>query len=392
MVSGLILGMSALALSVLSTVPSSAQRYGPNVERGLVYGTAETFDGRIDTLRLDLFKPVGGGPRRPLIVWVHGGGFSSGRRTDMDLAAEAFARNGYVCASISYRLGFQRPPGLDYPFSKDTTEVIRATFRAVQDLYGAMRFLAGRADADSIDVDRCIVGGASAGAITALHAAFTDEDERPAVTLPLGPGQGTLNTEYPLPKIIAVVSLLGAIDDTTWIDADERIAVYQYHQQGDPIVGCGRARGLHGMPFGIGDNYPVLFGSCAIEEHLQRQRGAATDRRTWIVQGTDHDLHDMSAVFADVRTFLAGLSTSSFVEPQHGTDDLLVVSPNPANSSISIRHAQTMHRVRISDATGKVVFDHAVNAPDVQISVASFPHGLYTVIVDGIRRLVMIGH
>lgn len=404
----LIVGLLLFVVPYGTMQQAVAQRYGPNVQRGLVYGTAETFDGRIDTLRLDLFKPPGGSLRRPLLVWVHGGGFSSGRRQEMDLAAEMFTYSGYVCASISYRLGFHRPAGLDYPFAYDSAEVIRATMRAVQDLQGALRFLAGRAEMDSIDVSRCVIGGASAGAITALHVAFADEDERPALTRmapdvviagrptvkrgDLGPSVGTLNTQHPMPTVIAVVSLLGAIDDTSWIDADERIPVYQYHQQGDPVVGCSRARGLWGLPFGISDNYPVLFGSCVIDAHLQRLHGATVDRRTWIVNGVDHDLHDRVAVFADVRSFLDGISTSTYVEPDRRADDGLVISPNPANGSLTIRSQHTMRRVVIADQRGKVYFDHAVDAADMQINVGHFPQGLYAVTVDGQQRLVLIGH
>ena len=59
------------------------------------------------TLQLDVYRPVGDAvAQRPLVVFVHGGGFSGGSRTSPEIVDEAntLARQGYVTASISYRL------------------------------------------------------------------------------------------------------------------------------------------------------------------------------------------------------------------------------------------------------------------------------------------------
>ncbi|HEX5175906.1 MAG TPA: alpha/beta hydrolase, partial [Chthoniobacteraceae bacterium] len=59
---------------------------------------------RIDgtSLKLDLHLPASGPPRTPLIVWVHGGAWRSGSKSEMPLRALVAA--GYPIASIDYRL------------------------------------------------------------------------------------------------------------------------------------------------------------------------------------------------------------------------------------------------------------------------------------------------
>src|SRR5688572_11393186 len=80
----------------------------------------------------------------PLLVWIHGGGWSGGSKTQMPYLSQ-LAR-GYVLASIEYR------------FSQ------KAKFPAqIQDCQAAIRFLRANAKKYNIDADRIGVGGGSAG-------------------------------------------------------------------------------------------------------------------------------------------------------------------------------------------------------------------------------------
>ena len=56
----------------------------------------------------DLYRPKDdSAARRPLMIWMHGGGFKFGSKDAKGtrLWCETFARRGYVCAAIDYRLG-----------------------------------------------------------------------------------------------------------------------------------------------------------------------------------------------------------------------------------------------------------------------------------------------
>jgi para-nitrobenzyl esterase len=62
-----------------------------------------------DCLVLNVWTPRLDGPRRPVMVWIHGGGFRSGSG---NIAGEALAKEGVVVVSMNFRLG---PLGLIHP-------------------------------------------------------------------------------------------------------------------------------------------------------------------------------------------------------------------------------------------------------------------------------------
>ena len=127
-------------------------------------------------LRLDIYEPAGDSlAARPLMVWVHGGGFYRGGKTDewMTALAEHFARCGFVCASIEYRLLLGGPKDWLKP-----EDLRRAAGVAVEDARAALCHLVGHAKSYRLDPAEVILGGGSAGAFVALQAAAGGEDRR----------------------------------------------------------------------------------------------------------------------------------------------------------------------------------------------------------------------
>jgi para-nitrobenzyl esterase len=57
-----------------------------------------------DCLSLDVWTPAADGARRPVMVWVHGGGFRSGSGGCPLYDAGTFVRDGIVVVTINYRL------------------------------------------------------------------------------------------------------------------------------------------------------------------------------------------------------------------------------------------------------------------------------------------------
>lgn len=58
-----------------------------------------------DCLYLNVVTPGCDSERRPVMVWIHGGGFTSGAPSSQLYGGERLARRGVVVVSISYRLG-----------------------------------------------------------------------------------------------------------------------------------------------------------------------------------------------------------------------------------------------------------------------------------------------
>lgn len=122
---------------------------------------------------LDLHLPVRGfkGPR-PVIVAIHGGGWSIGDKANagfVEPKTSWFNRNGYLVASINYRLS----PAVRHPSH-------------VEDVCRAIAWLQENVDAHGGDPDRLILLGHSAGAHLAALAAVDHERLRAAGADPAG--------------------------------------------------------------------------------------------------------------------------------------------------------------------------------------------------------------
>lgn len=115
-----------------------ANSAGADVRNDILYADV---DGH--KLRLDLYLP-NSGKGAPLIVWVHGGAWRSGSKSDMPLAP--LVEHGYAIASVEYRL----------------TPVARFPAQ-VHDLKAAIRFLRSKASEWGYRADRIAIAGASAG-------------------------------------------------------------------------------------------------------------------------------------------------------------------------------------------------------------------------------------
>lgn len=148
------------------------------IATNIQYGTALDFQGNQDTLLLDLYYPnltIDTAAKRPFIMLLHGGGFSSGGKQIGDIRDLCIhlTLRGFVCASIGYRLGHDFSEYGQY----------KARYRAIQDGHAAMRFVVNNANAVRIDTSWLFVGGQSAGALTALGVVYADPFELDSISL-----------------------------------------------------------------------------------------------------------------------------------------------------------------------------------------------------------------
>ncbi|WP_062060655.1 alpha/beta hydrolase [Cellvibrio sp. OA-2007] len=109
-------------------------------------------------LQLDLYLPKSASShKKPGIVFVHGGGWRAGYRTNFTPMAIAMAEHGYVAATISYRLS----PEARYP-------------AAIHDVKAAIRWLRKNAKKYGVNPDQIAVGGGSAGGQIASLTGMTN--------------------------------------------------------------------------------------------------------------------------------------------------------------------------------------------------------------------------
>ena len=87
-----------------------ALEYGPTCPAGPYPDALEALlvEPRIpgeECLNLNVWTPAIDGELRPVLVWIHGGGFTNGSGAVSTYDGTRFARDGVVCVSINYRLG-----------------------------------------------------------------------------------------------------------------------------------------------------------------------------------------------------------------------------------------------------------------------------------------------
>lgn len=113
------------------------------------------------SLKLDVLSPPKLTALQPLLVMIHGGGFTAGDKDAWNAEAITYARAGYVCATINYRLtkqGAEPPPELRQ----------MAVEHALEDIQNAIRYLKMNANSIHVDTSRMVVFGGSAGGVLAL--------------------------------------------------------------------------------------------------------------------------------------------------------------------------------------------------------------------------------
>ena len=136
----------------------------PNGVTGLADVTYSVIPG-FRPLVLDLYQPSGDTPK-PLILFIHGGGWvggntrHSGALENFPLAIADLAAEGFVVASVEYRLSSEAP----FP-------------AALQDVRAALRYLKENAGKYRIARDKVAVWGGSAGGQLAALAAASCGDQ-----------------------------------------------------------------------------------------------------------------------------------------------------------------------------------------------------------------------
>ena len=271
-------------LLLVLTLPTSAQdcstegRYSANIflpptvtkTSNIVYGhnTVSRYSVGVDSigkkdLLLDVYEPTGdAAANRPLVILAFGGAFISGDRSEMELLAREFAQKGYVAAAIDYRIVTNPldqallgpPPISTTPAVRKRAIINDVIVKASNDIRAAIRFFkygAANGNPYKIDPAKIFIGGASAGSIAALHAAYidTEDDIRlPTLKTAVAENGGVEgNTELPGNPLIGkytsgglagVINIAGALLDLDIMDANDP-AVYSAHGNNDQVVPFG---------------------------------------------------------------------------------------------------------------------------------------------------------
>lgn len=141
------------------------------------------------SLKLDIYHLKTLNQPAPALIFIHGGGWRSGKRSDYLPYLIDFAKEGYVTVTVSYRLQKEAK----FP-------------AAIQDVRCAIKWIRANANKYFIDPEKIVVIGGSAGGHLSLMAGYAANDPY---------FDGDCEYDSVDSRVQAVVNLYGPVDLTT---------------------------------------------------------------------------------------------------------------------------------------------------------------------------------
>ncbi len=422
-------------LTAFAQLPYTQNNYAYDSLINVVYGVDVRYNGEQDTLEMDIYKPIGDGNcLRPIMVMVHGGAWFSGSKQDqnMVLLSRELARKGWVVANINWRLGTHKASNYNMyalcntsisapcGYICDSSEVIRANYRGMQDAKGAIRFMKSRHLIDSTDIDNVFITGESAGGFVALAVAFMDQASEkpidcgaianaptPSANLnpyacnsqpgylqrpDLGSIDGSLHIGTYNAKIKGVANFYGGLFNFSLFQQQtDTPAVYLFHQGSDVIVNYTYGQGLGRLSWECYAQtnlcqsyffYPYGHGGESIRQYFVSLGGNAPTYQADIIYNysylnncgsNGHAIDNwITRLQAEVNLFAPIIAASGnnpttncqtigFPEPQ--ASFAFRVYPNPAQGQAMLQFSAYLNNpiIRIYNAQGQVLQEEKVS-------------------------------
>ena len=223
------------------------------------------------SLKLDVYCPDTNSTDRPVLMFIHGGGFTGGIKHKPEIVemGKYYASRGWVYVSIDYRTteelgsveGMSQQQILEYyrgiapqewveraleggESEKEIQQAV-AMYAAQRDSKAALRWVVANADTYNIDTNEIAVGGASAGAITTMALGITDiGDFRDEIPLADDPTLSTtnLNETYEVQSLVyfwgsnVKIELYNSVYEVDRYDGDDP-ELFMAHGDGhDPVT------------------------------------------------------------------------------------------------------------------------------------------------------------
>jgi hypothetical protein len=357
------------------------------------YGSAKPNLGIEKQLFMDIIEPKGDTlSKRPVIVLAFGGGFVGGERSLMLPLCEFFAKKGYVCATIDYRLWDFFANGFKGP---DSIGIAQIGTQAMQDMKAAVRYL--RKDAVTtntyrIDSDNFIVGGISAGAITAMLVAHLDSTDviadfyRTTVN-EQGGFEGTSGSSGYSSVVKGVLNMSGGLYRKEIIDKNDPPFI-SYHGTADKTV-----------PYGFGINVYNFYNDGSSTCFAQAKTLGIPSVLYTVKNGGHTDIYT-NAYLSDFANFQAAVTlftkqvvcgdpiTTATLSPTTEIDESkILIYPNPSFDVVTVDLSKNTEggqfAVSVLDITGRIVFrEKNIQNNVVVLNKSQIGQGLFFVKIE----------
>lgn len=332
----------------------------------------------VHNLKLDIYQAVGDTEtNRPLIILAHGGSFIAGIRTNPSMVSlgNAFAKRGYVVASISYRL-------MNVFDLWSSSSTMNGVAKSLSDGRAAIRYFRKTVDEGNIyniDTNQIFFGGNSSGAIIAIHAAFMQEEDitDPELLNALsnnGGIEGDSGNEGYSSEIRGAISLAGAIADIHFInESDFNKVLISCHGDEDITVPyfCGEP---------LSGSVPIeLCGGGAMLAHTEAI--GFTNHQHLLFQGAGHVPWEYGGATQDLMIDFVSTNLYNALDCMNiGVEELATetinIYPNPTKDVFTFDVNKTISVVEVYNLNGaKLLRLEHTNSVNIQ----HLPKGIYMV-------------
>jgi predicted peptidase len=356
-----------LLLSIGLTNSLFAQRYQTEIfsvvdsSVNIAYGAAKDYQGVNQILYLDFYQPKNDPlSQRPLLIYMHGGGFTSGSRKlkSIQMICEKMAKRGYAVANIDYRLD----PTFNL-YSSTTNR--RPMTDGMHDLRAAIRFFKANRMNYKIDTSNIILAGESAGAAASMMATYVDKQSELAAYPQANPNTIEGNSGNPgySSKTKAVLCLCGLLIDTLAMETANDNSYLWVHGSADPIV-----------PISFADWINIRADNIGLSHQKYIFNGAT--HCPWYYTLPDWETY-LDSTVNYMTDFLypritTGLHNSSYLS------DNISIYPNPFESIIQIFiKDQEEYKMELINALGKIVYQGSGTKGGNLISIPELKPGMY---------------
>jgi len=232
-----------------------------------------------EELYLDVYKPQGSYKEvKPVMIFMHGGGFSGGSPKNESLIklAKVANKRGYVSVLISYRLTRK---GKSFSCGYEASGKIETFKKSAEDFMDAVLYVVNNSEELNVDTSKIVVGGSSAGAEAVLNAVYNSSlmfDDM---------------AKYSKVNISGVLSLAGAVVDVRYITEQTSIPAVFFHGTDDNLVPYATAP--HHYCAETEPGYIYLDGSRTIANKLKKNNSS------YLLYTYDGARHEISGIQFD---------------------------------------------------------------------------------------------
>jgi predicted esterase len=275
---------------ILSVICIGCKQYKPEIINENITKSTYTYKTlESKELRFDYYRPKENKNRLPLVVYVHGGGFYSGKRDNKNIVnfAHQLAKNNYATISISYRL---TRAGRKFNCNTKAADKIKAFNAVSEDISYAVNYILEHQHELNINPKNIILAGTSAGAEALLNLVYTTTDHK-------------LPQDF---KFAGLISRAGALRSLDGLTEASAVPIQLFHGTDDGLV-----------PYNIGSHhnckinhtgYLKLYGSKAIANHLKMLK---KPYHLVSLKNGDHGMNGLSKdiFITEALTFLNNVTT-----------------------------------------------------------------------------------